>query len=1113
MKRFLCLFLALAMLAGFLPALAIGIGAADTGVTVTSSDGKYSVSLEKTTFKKGEPIMVAANGQSYYDWVGVVASGASNYDKERWHYLGQCGYGVGIDVTRGKALEAGEYQVYFVPNDGGYSWANIKVDITVTDEVYDGTVEYPAVDYGDLTQLVTQDNKRTFKKGEPIMVAATGGSNHWIGIYDNVCSFTYNAWKSVSQMGGSGNYYDLTAAYNFAPGTYLIRLCSSWNTPYEANTVAGIYITIVEDDYEKPDEEEKLDPETGLPADFGINPSRLTLEKKIFKKGEPIKFTAVSTSNKDWVGIYEDGVNTKSMQYVYVTLKESGAVKEIGNGLNLPAGNYLLRLVPNDETLAGGESNTISGVWIKIVDEEYIDPDQGGEGGDIGGGDVGGDDSGEVVVPETNPVTVQNGTHSLTVNKTAFAVGESIKVTAVGVNSLDWVGIAPRGYREATIRWDYITTMGNGVPYDLRNATQLAGSADLLALKDLPAGLYTIYFIERDQYLKDDYTFSINISVGGVEDNENGVVTDTTGGVSTVVPANPVDAIYNITGENGFAAGTVTVTVPKEAIGSYNVIMFWANENGALNGYTAHTRVKAKAESVTLTLDKSVFIPSGATRLLVYLENVVNGTLSEECISIDLPQNSDISVSGNPNASFFVVSDIHIGRDETSSVNFKKMIKEAILLNPDGIPIYVVGDMADHGKEAEYVLMMSLYNEVLAEEGKNSAEYPLYLAIGNHDYPSANTHFLQYATLPNGEHPTDTSYDFWLNGYHYIFLGGDNASGLGARFSAETLAWLDEKLSENRDPSRPTFIFLHQSIYNTVAGSLPGEGWHGVENEDEFVAVISKYPEIMMFNGHSHWEMDSLSNAFNGTDELPIHAFNCASVSYLWNTAGQHLDGSQGYYVEVYGDKVLVRGRDFVNGLWVSAAQYAVELEALEGGDGTTGGECEHEFTTTDICYSNGYMQNGTKTVVCSACGVTMYETVEPMITFAGYSVATYNTSSICAGYTVNCEVMNECESVNNTVITLGMVAASYDNVPNAKPINADGTAVELESGRVISYALEVKAQYVDIILQAKDWTAYGDKKTILCMYLIENGVVGYVCDTDAIMEVADYVTYNSLIN
>ena len=136
---------------------------------------------------------------------------------------------------------------------------------------------------------------------------------------------------------------------------------------------------------------------------------------------------------------------------------------------------------------------------------------------------------------------------------------------------------------------------------------------------------------------------------------------------------------------------------------------------------------------------------------------------------------------------------------------------------------------------------------------------------------------------------------------------------------------------------------------------------------------------------------------------------------------------------------------------------------------------------------------------------------VEPMAAFTGYAVSTFNTSSICAGYVINYEIIDEYELVNGTKITLGMVAAGYDNVPNAKPMNGDGTAAELESGKVVSYELESRVKYVDIILCAGDWSNYGDKKTILCMYLIENGAVGYICDTEVITDVADYVTYNEL--
>jgi hypothetical protein len=405
--------------------------------------------------------------------------------------------------------------------------------------------------------------------------------------------------------------------------------------------------------------------------------------------------------------------------------------------------------------------------------------------------------------------------------------------------------------------------------------------------------------------------------------------------------------------------------------------------------------------------------------------------------------------------------------------------------------------------------MLALYLAALSENGKDATQYPIFLATGNHDHSSGLAYndvvslFLQYAKLPNGTNPTDTSYDFWLNGYHYIFLGTDANAGHYASLSVDTLAWLDQKLNENRDPSRPTFVFLHQPIYNTVSGSLPGEGWHGVTNENELKAVLKKYPEVMMFNGHSHWEMDSVSNMFEATNDLPIHAFNCASVAYLWsgfNTlTGEHLDGSQGYYIEIYDGKIFVRGRDFTSGKWISAAQYVIDMH-------------QHSYETTDIAYANGYMQNGTRTETCVACGHEKVSEVKALFVFSGYSVSTFNSAGISVGYVVNCELLAEYEALNNTKITIGMVAAPFNNLVNTgKPINADGSVGAVTSGRVMHYELEQMHAFIDMILVSSDWNAYKDRKVILCAYIIENGKVGYICG-DEITDVATYITYSELI-
>jgi hypothetical protein len=53
-------------------------------------------------------------------------------------------------------------------------------------------------------------------------------------------------------------------------------------------------------------------------------------------------------------------------------------------------------------------------------------------------------------------------------------------------------------------------------------------------------------------------------------------------------------------------------------------------------------------------------------------------------------------------------------------------------------------------------------------------------------------------------------------------------------------------------------------------------------------------------------------------------------VGYLWTDDDTELVGSQGYYIEVYDDYVLVRGRDFVNKEWVSNAQFMLNPKNIE---------------------------------------------------------------------------------------------------------------------------------------------------------------------------------------
>ena len=409
------------------------------------------------------------------------------------------------------------------------------------------------------------------------------------------------------------------------------------------------------------------------------------------------------------------------------------------------------------------------------------------------------------------------------------------------------------------------------------------------------------------------------------------------------------------------ADGKLTVTLADGST-AHSIVMYWANENGKLEGYTALAKFKVTGTVTEHIMTPNTLIPAGATKLLVYTMN--NSAVSEECVEIDLPKGAASGDFGTLLNEFQVLSDIHINTSDTHvhNQNFLKALQDIAANSPNSTGIYINGDMADHGYAEEYAKMWAIYNAV-----KEGTKLPsLFLSIGNHDfynqtYETGLALFVQNATLPDGTHPDKPYYDFWKDGYHFIFLGSEKypISNVNAYISNTQARWLDEKLQESRNVNAPTFVFLHQALSNTVAGSFDDQGWSGVTPETKLREVLAKYPEVILFNGHSHWTLDSENTMYERSETLPT-IFNTASVGYLWTSydvaTGVHLAGSQGYYIRVYEDKVLVLGRDFTTGEWIPSAmfcvdysdmdQYAPEDPGNQGGDTVDTGEVSESDDT-----------------------------------------------------------------------------------------------------------------------------------------------------------------------
>ena len=227
--------------------------------------------------------------------------------------------------------------------------------------------------------------------------------------------------------------------------------------------------------------------------------AKLSTNKTEYEVGDDILVTATG-SGKDWVAIYENGVvpggNPVSIYWYYVADGEhtSGETYRIQdyhperpgfkytNGL--PEGKYVVYLFENDSY------NVVTSIEITVGKVEEA---------------------------------------ALSTNKTVYAEGESIMVTASG-SGLDWVGvyekdIIPDG-DPGSIYWYYVNKDGytSGETYCVQEDT-IVGRPDTdhnyNVAKGLPAGEYDIYLL-----LNDGYTSAAKITITVVGVSSDNLTTD-----------------------------------------------------------------------------------------------------------------------------------------------------------------------------------------------------------------------------------------------------------------------------------------------------------------------------------------------------------------------------------------------------------------------------------------------------------------------------------------------------------------------------------------------------------------------------------------------------------
>lgn len=279
-----------------------------------------------------------------------------------------------------------------------------------------------------------------------------------------------------------------------------------------------------------------------------------------------------------------------------------------------------------------------------------------------------------------------------------------------------------------------------------------------------------------------------------------------------------------------------------------------------------------------------------------------------------------------PIFTFPMISDVHITKTNAQSHRkFVHALQDLEEVAPNYDVIIMNGDSISDGHADSYEKLDELLAEHLQKES--------ICAIGNHEFFQNDGNEASISRYLNFANVEKVYFERIIKGIPFIFLGSESWGPIGAPtkdsavLSDEQLDWLEKTLAKHATSSGPIFVCLHQPIPYMMAGTDQIDYQQLIIQRDELVEILSNYPQVIYFSGHSHWDL-KIPNTFL---RKPFVMANTGSVYNTWGFDEQGNEGvideagSQGLLVEVYADKVIIKGRDFTKKQWIAEYTYTIE--------------------------------------------------------------------------------------------------------------------------------------------------------------------------------------------
>ncbi len=234
---------------------------------------------------------------------------------------------------------------------------------------------------------------------------------------------------------------------------------------------------------------------------------------------------------------------------------------------------------------------------------------------------------------------------------------------------------------------------------------------------------------------------------------------------------------------------------------------------------------------------------------------------------------------------FSVMSDVHYSSEKLYVRDYFRSAMEKIYAycaeeeykNLDAL--YVVGDFTDRGLREQ----MEMFREDC--EKYVNPDTKLVITLANHelhyvdDYRESMANFKEIFNMDFDRHEV-------IGGYHFISMSTTFDKGpWHDSFDEPKREFLKAELEKAREDggNRPIFVFQHVGMTGTVYG--------GVYGNSELYPILSGYPQVIDFSGHSHF-------ATNDPREINQCHFTSVSTGSLMNISAcgkqvnPHISGS-----------------------------------------------------------------------------------------------------------------------------------------------------------------------------------------------------------------------------